>query len=508
MTKFAFKFTSDTSGASFYFDDIQTNALFAPSLGTPVPLSSTSIRWVFTDNSAEEIGFKIYDSNSNLLVTCPTTNLGYCDETGLTPNTQYTRKIGTYNASSTSISSGTTATYTLAVAPNAPVVNTRTSTTVLVNPDPGTNPAGTLMAIYKATGTTCDGTGGAYIAANGTGNGATAVWQSDATWGTVSISGLTTETQFIFCVKAKNGNNLETSFSPVGADNGGYVPISGSFINSANTTAVNKYIDGNTPARYVIGIDAGSGVTNTANFELKSGIFTLNSNETLVTGSMTLTGGSLAIATGGIIKLNTPVWAIDADADGYTSDNKLYFGSAPVNGRRKYLLTTLAQADCSESLYNTANSCCTIATRYADTDGDGYGAGAGVSICPTGGYVDNNTDCGPNVYDAHPGQASGFTTTFTNSGGAQSYDWDCSAGGGAGTQTQPYYYTTASMLVYRPNKTSGACNSASTAYFCGSVVGCAGYGNEAGAYSGWYDNGCTLFGNWYALGAAGYQACN
>lgn len=509
VTKFAFQFTGNTSGALFYFDDIQTNTIGAPTLGVATALSSSSLRWNFTDNATGETGFKIYDSGSSLLVTCASANISSCDETGLTPNTQYTRKIGAYSATATTIRSGTVSKYTLAAVPSSPIVNTRNSTTVLVNPNPGTNSSGTLMAIYRETGTTCDGSGGVYLAANGSSNGATAIWQNDATWGSVTATGLTTETQYTFCVKAKNGDNVETGFSGLGADNGGYIPISGSFINSSTTSAINKYVDGTNAARYVIGVDNnGPGGTNDAVFELQSGIFTLNSNETLVTGSMNLTGGTLAIATGSIIKLNTPVWAVDADADGYTLDNKLYYGAAPTNGRRKYLLTTLSATDCAENSYNLTNSCCTVATRYLDADGDTYGnPSVSISSCPVGGYVDNNTDC----YDGNANAKPGQTTCYSTNRGDGSYDYNC-VGGGVKTGCTTLNYSQSS---YGTGSTV-SCVGPAGARVCGSyqnhwvydpiTTTCGSAGATCAGTLG-LDTDCTDNGVTCSKGSAAYTGC-
>ncbi len=345
VTKFSFTFTGDTSGAIFYFDDIQTNNLFAPTLGTATGLSETSIRWNFTDNSTEETGFKIYDSaGTTVLVTCATANLTYCDETGLTPNTQYTRKIGTYNASSASITSGTVSGYTILLS-------------------------------------------GDFI----------------CTQGTVS-----------------------------------------------SITLTDRYVDGSNLARYVIGLDRGSAATNTAVFEARSCIMTLNSTDTLVVGSLSITGGSIAIADGGIIKIKQPVWIIDADGDGYSSDGKLYYGTQPAGGRRKNLAITITTTDCNDSSYNLANSCCTIATRYRDADGDTYGnPSVSISACTTVGYVDNNTDCNDasaSLYrsvagyldsDADGYGAGAYTTCVDASGsyvasGADCYDGNASAYPGSG----------------------------------------------------------------------------
>ena len=501
VTKYMILFQGDTGGASFYFDDIQTNALFAPTLGTATSLTSSSIRWNFTDNSSEETGFKIYDESSNLLVTCATANLTSCDETGLTPNTQYTRKIGTYNASSTSIASGTVSGYTLAVVPSVPTVNTRTTTTVNVNPDPGTNAAATTMAIYKETGTTCDGSGGSYIAANGSDNGSTAVWQTDATWSTVTVTGLTSETAYSFCVKAKNAENVETAFSSVGQNDSGYIPLSGNFVITANTSILNKYIDASDSGRYVMGVDSGTGNLNTAVLNLQSGILTVNANETVVAGSFSLSGGSIAVATnGGQLKPGSALWAIDADDDGYSSNTKLYYGGRPGPvGKRKSQVTTLSTADCDDGFYATNNVCCTVATRYQDADGDTYGnPSVSISACTTAGYVDNNTDCndasaslfrsvagyldsdgdgygagayttcvgatgsyvasGADCYDSNVSAYPGSGACSASHRGDGSYDYNCSGGNtGCGTSFNYVYsveYTYACNGGWSPNGTA------------------------------------------------------
>ena len=120
---------------------------------------------------------------------------------------------------------------------------------------------------------------------------------------------------------------------------------------------------------------------------------TINNGGTLAVNSLSITAGTIAIQTGGQIKFNTPLYVADADADGYPVDFTLYTASA--SGRRRLgLMRSFATADCGDSTYSTANSCCTVATRYQDADADGYGNPAvSISACTTAGYVDNNTDC-------------------------------------------------------------------------------------------------------------------
>lgn len=549
VTKFAFTFTGDTSGASFYFDDIQTNNLFAPTATTPTALSTTSIRWNFTDNSTEETGFRIYNTSDTPVATGSAANLAYIDETGLTTNTQYTRKVGTYNASSTSISTATVALYTLAAVPAVPALSTRVATTININPDPSTNPAATQMAIfYKETGTTCDGSGGSYLAANGSDNGATAVWQTDAQWATVTATGLSGEQAYSFCIKARNGDNVETAFSPVGFYNAGFIPLAGNYICTQDTvssnTLTNRYVDGSNAARYVIALDSGTGTTNSAVFEAKSCIMTINSTDTLVVGSLELTGGSIAIATGGQIKIGQPVWAIDADADGYTSDTKLYYGAQPAGGRRKNLITTLATADCGDSTYATNNVCCTVATRYQDADADTYGnPSVSISACTTAGYVDNASDCndasasvyrsvagyldndgdgyGAGAYatcvgaagtyrasgaDCYDGNASAYPGSGACSGGNRgdgSFDYNCSGGNTAcGNQ----YYNIANSCV-RFIDTGEGCFCYASETIITSAITCGASGYLTGSWGSYPGIGGCDASSFYYGGATGTQAC-
>ena len=78
----------------------------------------------------------------------------------------------------------------------------------------------------------------------------------------------------------------------------------------------------------------------------------------------------------------------------------------------------------------------TCTTFYQDSDSDTYG-NANVTTKRCGatytGYVTNSTDCGPSNASAYPGSATCSTTSFLNASGAASYDYNCSASGGAGT---------------------------------------------------------------------------
>ncbi|MEW6419221.1 MAG: LamG-like jellyroll fold domain-containing protein [Nitrospirota bacterium] len=90
----------------------------APTIGTPQALSTTSIRWNFTDNASDEDGFKLHDLSHTVKASSATPNLSYLDEGGLSPNTQYTRHVHAYNAGGDSTGSADASRYTLSVTPN------------------------------------------------------------------------------------------------------------------------------------------------------------------------------------------------------------------------------------------------------------------------------------------------------------------------------------------------------------------------------------------------------
>lgn len=120
----------------------------------------------------------------------------------LSVNTQYNFRANATNSLGTTNGSNLTF-YTLANVPGTPTVNNPTSTTLDVLIDVNSNPIGTEFAIQE--------TGGNYVQANGS-LGAGAVWQTASVWGTETVTGLSGGTLYTFQVKARNGDNTETSF--------------------------------------------------------------------------------------------------------------------------------------------------------------------------------------------------------------------------------------------------------------------------------------------------------
>jgi len=240
----------------------------APTIDTATVLSDTSIQWNFTDNASDETGFKVYDTSNNLKVTCASPNLSSCTETGLDPNTSYTRKVVAYSDGGNSSYSSTDTASTLA--------------------------------------TSC-------------------------------LPALGDSTHFI---------TEDCSFS--------------------------GYTDATNGDRIVSGLESGTGTTNTSVLTIQSGTLTINANETLVVGSIVLTGGSIAsAAAGGKIITDANLWAIDADTDGYPFTTTFYAQiNAPTNGVRLSTITNIATADCDDENENVSNLCATGGTY---TEVGGYG---------------------------------------------------------------------------------------------------------------------------------------
>lgn len=183
----------------------------------------------------------------------------------------------------------------------------------------------------------------------------------------------------------------------------GYEPINGRYtfdgVTGTQTTIVNnnRYVDATNQNKYVVALDYGTDVSkNNSILELKSSILLINSIDTLVVGSLNLTGGSIAIANGASIVLGKPVWLKDNDMDGVPTDLKAYVGALPIpsdinkNIRVYNEAANTLTADCNDAdpvLNVTVNG-------YWDSDGDGYGSGSLVACATSAtGYVANNKDC-------------------------------------------------------------------------------------------------------------------
>jgi hypothetical protein len=123
--------------------------------------------------------------------------------TPLTINTQYNARAYATSVNGTGYGARV-AFWTLANVPSAPTVNNPTATTLDVAVNINGNPATTEFAIQETST-------GNYVQADGS-LAAGQIWQTTATWGTRTVTGLTTGTTYIFQVKARNGASTETAF--------------------------------------------------------------------------------------------------------------------------------------------------------------------------------------------------------------------------------------------------------------------------------------------------------
>jgi hypothetical protein len=404
--------SSDTNVSSTVSNvtvNYKSNNPYAPTIGTPVASSSSSIRWKYTDNATNETGYRLYDETGIVVIATTSADMNFVDEIGLLPNTQYTRRVAAFNGNYESRHSATASIYTLAAVPGVPnIVRTNSTitsqnTTASIALDTNGNSAPTQYVIYKEEGTTCDGNGGSYIAENGADNGSTPAWQTAAVWNTKTISGLNPEKTYAFCVKAINGNGIETAWSSENPDNNGIFPLGGDVIVNNNAIhCINSVTDLSNPARKICGVDkVGPNGRNIAKLELRGGSMTVMPDETLVAGSVVFDGGSLIIGTqGALLKLGEPIWVSDYDGDGYSTRSAGLLANSAPNGtyKRRSAMNTFTIYDCND--YNPNVNIQASSTIYADIDGDGYGDPTKtISRClpytdlQGVTYVANGTDC-------------------------------------------------------------------------------------------------------------------
>jgi autotransporter-associated beta strand protein len=202
----------------------------------------------------------------------------------LNVNAQYYFKAYAMNSVGTKLSSPELSFWTLANTPSAPTVNGATATSLNVAVNENGNPGTTTYAIYETTQ-------GKYVQGDGTLGGST-VWQTAATWGTKTVTGLNSGATYTFEVKALNGAGVETAFGATadGATSAAAPTVTSSAATSTNTTAAT--LNGN------VSSDGGSAVTDRGFcYKTSSGV-TISDNKTTVsgtTGAYTLPLSSLSV---------------------------------------------------------------------------------------------------------------------------------------------------------------------------------------------------------------------
>ncbi|MBU0777289.1 hypothetical protein KKH23_03765 [Patescibacteria group bacterium] len=140
-------------------------------------------------------------------------------------------------------------------------------------------------------------------------------------------------------------------------------------------------------AGLVDGVDEGTVSSNTAILTVQSGILTVNADQAVVFGILSLTGGSVALS--GQLNVGMPIWVVDADADGYPASTTQYAQTnAPTNGRRRNLMISLT-ADCNDSLNTVHTNTWVCDTCYESCcDSHGYCGGTCTSSsCAQGPFA-------------------------------------------------------------------------------------------------------------------------
>jgi len=158
-------------------------------------VSTSSIMWSWSDNSNIEDGYYIKTSTSGIIKTF-VSETTYWQETGLQPNTQYSRYAVAYNANESEAST-TISTYTLATSPislTASVINMSSATL-------SWSGNGTRYAIERSA----NGTSWSYIKQ----------WADAVTDTIYTDTGLTVNATYYYRIRAYNGDGIITDSSSV-----------------------------------------------------------------------------------------------------------------------------------------------------------------------------------------------------------------------------------------------------------------------------------------------------
>lgn len=175
----------------------------APTNLIAASISTGTIVWEWTDNSNNENGFRIYTSTGGLIgVVGFGAGLGgpvQFTESGLAPNGNYSRIVRAYNGVGESLSSNTTARYTLARQPVGSALSNVQFTSMTFAWSGDGNAAGTSYDVHYGTDASFAGANAVSLVA-----------------ATLNLSNLYSNATYYFRVRARNGENIATAYdSPV-----------------------------------------------------------------------------------------------------------------------------------------------------------------------------------------------------------------------------------------------------------------------------------------------------
>lgn len=191
----------------------------------------------------------------------------------------------------------------------------------------------------------------------------------------------------------------------------------------------------------VTGVDQANNIelstTNAAVLTLNAGAsVTINSGGTLAVGSINLSGGTIAIDSGGATKPNTPIYVVDADADGWADSFSTIVVSTESGKRRLSLMRSDTATDCNGDAFSTTNTClianggacsaddvCVSGICGTNADGDSYFSLAALHTGTCQASALPYTDC----YDSNATAYPGSTTCSGTDRGDGSFDFNCSS---------------------------------------------------------------------------------
>lgn len=187
---------------------------YAPTMNAASDITTTSIRWNIVDTNTNETAHtfnRTDDTEVASVASTTTATIGTAysyNETGLSPDTSYTRHAHATNIDGQGPASTTATDRTLANPPGTPTLSGITTSSMTVTTNPNGNPVSTELAIQETNS-------GNFVQSNG-GLAAGTVWQTYSAWGGASgkvVTGLAVNQSYIFRAKARNGSGIETSYS-------------------------------------------------------------------------------------------------------------------------------------------------------------------------------------------------------------------------------------------------------------------------------------------------------
>ena len=300
-----------------------------------------------------------YGTNVGATTGSPATGTGNTNTTytlsGQNPNTLVHFRVDGTNTNGT-VNGGDMSFYTLANVPSAPTVNGATSASLNVTINVNSNPAITTFAIYETST-------GKFVQANGS-LGASPVWQTAATWGAITVTGLTASTTYTFEAEAENGASVTTAFSS--GTNGTTLAASGPTITTTPASFGGPFCNNTTQG---ISVAFSSTGNLTGNFYVQisnsTGSFTntTNTSDPTIIGtgtspiSATIPSG-LAVGTGYRVRvINSNPWT-------YGTDNGTSFTiNAPP---------TSPTFTAATSTNNDPTPCVGLSNNYTITPQSGY----------------------------------------------------------------------------------------------------------------------------------------